>query len=152
MPVRKFVYLVSLGCPKNLVDTEIITASFLGEGIGIALSPDEADAYLINTCAFIPPARDEAESVIRDAVQWKGKLNNRKIVVAGCLVQWDKNSTFKNKYPSVDLWLGINDIPSSDKLVSSLWNKKASRENQLKAHARPVFLPTDSTPRFQLTP
>ena len=60
-PAEHAVYLVSLGCSKNLVDTEVIAGSLLTAGYLLAFDPEEADLYLINSCAFIPAARAEAD-------------------------------------------------------------------------------------------
>ncbi len=101
----KSVYIVSLGCPKNFVDTEIIAASLIKNGFGITPSPDDAEIYLINTCAFIPAARKETTDNIKDAVKWKKKSKNtRKIVISGCISEWDKSGDFRKDFPEVDLW------------------------------------------------
>ena len=64
------VYFVSLGCPKNLVDTEVLAGILLNSGRNITFDAKEADVYLINTCAFLPSAREEAFEEIRKAVNW----------------------------------------------------------------------------------
>ena len=87
MQTAKYFYLVSLGCPKNLVDSEIIAANLLEAGWGLAMTPDMAQLYIINTCAFIPPAREEAAGEINCASQWKQEEPGRKIIVTGCLSQ-----------------------------------------------------------------
>ena len=66
-PSGSAVYLVSLGCSKNLVDTEVIAGSLLTAGYLLAFDPEEADLYLINSCAFIPAARAEAVEAIEEA-------------------------------------------------------------------------------------
>ena len=58
--MNKKIGFISLGCSKNLVDTEVIAGTLLTSGRTLAFEPDEADLYVINTCAFIPAARDEA--------------------------------------------------------------------------------------------
>ncbi|MFA6714034.1 MAG: hypothetical protein WC082_05860 [Victivallales bacterium] len=63
-----FVYVVSLGCPKNLVDTEVMTGVLLSSGFCLSMDPAQADVYLINTCAFIPPARAETEAAVEEAL------------------------------------------------------------------------------------
>jgi len=142
---RKYVFIISLGCPKNLVDTEIVAASLIQHNLGLTDSPQDADIYLINTCAFIPPARDEAKTEIQKAQKWKKQNENRVIAVCGCLPQWDEKCEFRKKFPYVDYWLGINEIEQVGFLLNS------SPKNTLKI-SPPQYLYDHQTPRLQLTP
>ena len=83
--MQDIFYLVSLGCPKNLVDSEVLCAQLLVNGFQMTDDPAEATLYLINSCAFLPSARREVAEEIREAVRWKKRRKNRRIVVAGCL-------------------------------------------------------------------
>ena len=108
MQTAKYFYLVSLGCPKNLVDSEIIAANLLNNGWGLAMTPEMAQLYIINTCAFIPPAREEAAGEINCASLWKQENPERKIIVTGCLSQYGKD--IRKKFPQVDFWAGVDDV------------------------------------------
>lgn len=148
---NKYAYIVSLGCSKNFVDTEIMAASLISHNIGISGSLEDSDIFLINTCAFIPPARDEAEAVIKKALKWKISPghDDRKIIVSGCIVQWDKTNSFMDKYPEVDLWLGINEAGKLGGHINKLFkNQRLS----LIYCEKPSFLYDELTPRLQLTP
>ncbi len=79
------VGLISLGCPKNTVDSERMLAEIAGAGHVIETEPDNADVVVINTCGFIAPARAEAIDVIEQALEWKAEGRVRKVIVAGCL-------------------------------------------------------------------
>jgi ribosomal protein S12 methylthiotransferase len=81
------VGFVSLGCPKNLVDTETMLAHIAQAGFLITADPEQAEVVIINTCGFIEPAKTESLGAIRDAISWKGKGTVRKVIVAGCLPQ-----------------------------------------------------------------
>ncbi len=83
------VGLVSLGCSKNLVDTQVMCGVLLTEDIELAPNPDEADAVLINTCAFIQSARDEADFEIRRAIVLKSEGKIGAIFVSGCRAHRD---------------------------------------------------------------
>ncbi|OGV60912.1 MAG: ribosomal protein S12 methylthiotransferase RimO [Lentisphaerae bacterium GWF2_50_93] len=147
-----YVYSVSLGCPKNFVDTEILTGNLLSANIGLSETPGDADVYMINTCAFIPPARAEAESFIRKAVTWKKKKPaTRKIAICGCLVQWDKKMEVAGKYPEVDLWLGIDKIANIAKYIRELY-EGSSKKPLRSCSDKPEFIHNEKTPRLQLTP
>ena len=138
------LYLVSLGCSKNLVDTEVIAGTLLTSGRTLAFEPDEADLYVINTCAFIPAARDEAREAIEDGIVWKQEKPGRLLVVAGCLTEWDKDGSVRKEYPEVDLWTGVNQVAEIARLLD--------RQSTLPENAEePVYLYDDCTPRLQLT-
>ncbi|MDD5596946.1 MAG: 30S ribosomal protein S12 methylthiotransferase RimO [Victivallaceae bacterium] len=139
------VYVVSLGCPKNLVDTEVMTGVLLSSGFCLSMDPAQADIYLINTCAFIPPARSETEAAIEDARTWKTRApEQRRIVVAGCLVQWDRTGSWRERFPEVDLWLGVDRIPDIAGLLKN-------NESGYQSTNVPLFLYDEKTPRLQLT-
>lgn len=99
------VYSVSLGCPKNRVDTEHLLGS-----LGTSLRPVEhmgrADVVLINTCGFIRPAVEESVRTILEAVRHLGDLKRRPLlVVAGCMVGRYGATELAAELPEVDLWL-----------------------------------------------
>ncbi len=146
--MSKNIYIVSLGCSKNFVDTEVMAASLMLEKLYITPSLDDADLFLINTCAFIQSARDETQEVIEEAIDWKLNNKNKKIIVSGCVVQWDKNGEFRKNYTDVDLWIGIDDEKDLGFYVKRLFNDTkiiySPKENS-------KFLYDDTTPRLQLT-
>jgi len=146
---RHFVYTVSLGCPKNFVDTEVIAGSMVVAGFGLTSDLDEADLYLLNTCAFLPSARAEAEEYLADASAWKAKApKHRKIVVSGCLNQWDTDRIYPARYPQVDLWAGINDVAKLGERLAVLFQTPATPG----LVEIPDYLYDETTPRLQLTP
>ncbi len=99
--------LVSLGCPKNTVDTEVML-SLLGNA-SFTANPYEADVVLINTCAFLKSARDESENAVSEMLKIKKKNPGLKVIVAGCFVSKDYKY-LKKFFPQVHAWIGINDI------------------------------------------
>jgi ribosomal protein S12 methylthiotransferase len=145
-----FVYIISLGCSKNFVDTEVAAGFLIKSGIGITNSLQEASVILINTCGFIPPAREEAETNILEAIKWKKKKPlKRKIIVSGCLTQWDKKLLYPEKYPEVNLWLGVNNYETISEKIFELFSP--NHEN-IVCCSNTNFLYNDKTPRLQLTP
>jgi len=139
------VYMVSLGCSKNLVDTEVIAGTLLTAGHTLAFDPDEANLYVINTCAFIPAARREAEEAIEEALEWKKGRPGRTLVVAGCLTEWDKSGSYREKYTEIDLWTGVNDVAGIAALLAEDSPAKPGEKRD------PVWLYDHNTPRLQLT-
>lgn len=106
--------LISLGCPKNTVDTECML-SVLSE-FTLTANPAEADVIIINTCAFLKAAREESRSAIGDMLSYRKKNPGLKIVVAGCYVSKDLKVLCK-KYPEIHGWVGINDIENIGRAV-----------------------------------
>jgi ribosomal protein S12 methylthiotransferase len=151
----KLVYIVSLGCVKNLVDTEIASGSLIVNSIGLTQTPEEADVYFINTCSFIQSARDEAEEVIEEAAAWKKNRKNGRIIVAGCLVNWDRHLIFKQKHPEVDAWIHSDDITKLADIINSFDSSDTSlpvteSEHLVQQH-EPEYIYNEKTPRIQLT-
>ncbi len=124
------VGLVSLGCSKNLVDTQVMCGVLLTEGIELAPTPDEADAVLINTCAFIQSARDEADFEIRRALGLKKEGKVGAVIVAGCLAQ-RYGKAAADRYPDVDAWLGIDHLEDLADVVKRITRKGAARRRAL---------------------
>lgn len=107
--MNKRVFLLSLGCPKNLVDSEIIISSIKKEGFLISTDPEKADFVIINTCGFLKGAIDEAKGYIEEFLKKKEEGKISKVVVAGCFPQRLKQSVV-HLYPNVDFFVGVNDI------------------------------------------
>lgn len=104
----KKVYLVSLGCPKNQVDAEVLLGILLQDGFIYVDTPEEADIIIVNTCAFIRDAVEESIETILEMAPFKGR--GGLLVVSGCLPQRYKGEIEK-ELPEVDLWIGPADIP-----------------------------------------
>ena len=105
------VALVSLGCPKNLVDSEKIAAHLAEAGCVVGAPMDDADVIVVNTCAFLSSAKDESLEVIGEAMAQKQAGRARRVVVAGCLVNRDGDALLAES-PGIDAVVGIYDRPS----------------------------------------
>ena len=99
------VGLVSLGCAKNAADLEVRVGRLLAEGWTLAPNPDRCDTLIVNTCAFIASARDEAEREIRRALALKRKGEVKRVVVAGCYPERYPERAVC--FPGVDGWEGV---------------------------------------------
>lgn len=107
--MKERIYLINLGCPKNLVDSEIIISSLQRNGFVLSTSPEDADFVIINTCGFIKGAVEEAKGYIEEFLKKKRKGEFSKLLVAGCLPERFKESLL-SLYPDVDYFVGVNDI------------------------------------------
>ena len=83
---RAKVGMISLGCPKNLIDTEVLLGK-VAEEHTICGDPEDADVVIVNTCGFIDQAREESLATIREVAGWKAEGKIRGLVVAGCRAQ-----------------------------------------------------------------
>ncbi len=110
----KKVALISLGCAKNLVDSENILGLLLKNHYEIINNKDEADILVINTCGFIESSKKESIDTILDNINKK-----QKVVVTGCLVNRYKDELAK-EIPEVDLWISIRDYPRFNQLLATL--------------------------------
>ena len=80
------VAFVSLGCPKNLVDSERMLGLLAEDGLAITSDPADADAIVVNTCGFLEASRTESLDAVREAIRMKTEGRCKRVVVAGCLV------------------------------------------------------------------
>jgi ribosomal protein S12 methylthiotransferase len=112
-------HLVSLGCAKNLVDSEVMLGSLLAAGDRLVASPEEADILIVNTCGFIQPAVEEAIEEILSLVTVKRSLPDKKIVVVGCLVQRYREQLVA-ELPEVDLFVGTEGAAAIAGLVARM--------------------------------
>lgn len=111
--------LISLGCPKNQVDAEMMLAALQEDGFEIVDYVDGADAVIINTCAFIDDAKREAIENILDMAELKKEGVIRKIIVTGCLAQTEKDAIL-SEFPEVDAVIGIGANGSVVELVKKV--------------------------------
>ena len=141
---RKSVYILSLGCPKNLVDSEVLSALLSRSGLHITDRPDRAETIVVNTCAFILPAREESIEEILRMAAWKKKGLCRSLVVAGCLPQ-RYGAELARELPEVDLFLGTGDFPEILAHLEHL--DKSKKKGPLLRVGNPSFLMDAATPR-----
>ena len=110
----KKVALISLGCAKNLVDSENMLGLLIKNNYQIVNNKDDADILIINTCGFIESSKKESIDTILDNIN-----KNQKVVVTGCLVNRYKDELAK-EIPEVDLWIPIRDYPRFTQLLATL--------------------------------
>ncbi len=100
---------ISLGCPKNLVDSEVMMGLLEARGHHLTTNPTEAEALVVNTCSFIEPAKQESINTILETAEYKKTGRARKLVVAGCLVERYRHE-LREQIPEVDAVLGTNEL------------------------------------------
>src|SRR5499427_8583020 len=105
----KKVGFISLGCPKNLVDSEVMMGQLQQSGYQITPNAEEADTVVVNTCGFIDSAKQESIDAILEAARLKTEGKARRLVVAGCLVERYRDE-LKKEMPEVDAFIGTSQV------------------------------------------
>ena len=133
IPPIKTVGFVSLGCPKNLVDSEQMLASLIDAGYEVVDDHYDADAIVINTCGFLEASKEESVEVINDAVAMKESGRVQRVVAAGCLVQRHR-ATMLEWCPGIDAMIGVFD---RDHIVDAMKSdpEKEERPQWIEANA-----------------
>ncbi len=103
------VHVVSLGCPKNRVDSEVMIGLMQGEGYEMVMDPEQADVLVVNTCAFIESAKEESVDTILEMARHKAASEGRRLVVTGCMAQ-RYGKELQELIPEVDTFLGTNEL------------------------------------------
>lgn len=146
----KKVGFVSLGCPKNLVDSEVMMGQLKAAGYEITNSADDADTVVVNTCGFIESAKEESIEAILEATNLKSQGKAKKVIVAGCLVERYRDDLMK-ELPEVDAFIGTSQL---DKIIDATEkDSKEFNETQLTpiGNKTATYLYDEYTPRLRAT-
>jgi ribosomal protein S12 methylthiotransferase len=137
------VGFVSLGCPKNLVDSEVMMGILAREGYELTPRADDAEVLVVNTCSFIEPAQKESVDAILEMAEHKKFGSAKKLIVAGCLVERYRDQILE-QIPEVDAVVGPGEV---ERIIEAV-------EGDLKVlpAQQPAFLYHDLTPRIVTTP
>src|SRR5476651_1816697 len=109
--------LVSLGCPKNLVDSEVMLGLAREAGHELTEDPDAADVLVVNTCAFIDKAKQESVDAILEMAARKKDGNCRRLIVTGCLAERYRDE-LRAEIPEIDVCLGTGEVPGITGAIS----------------------------------
>lgn len=146
---------VSLGCPKNLVDSEVMMGQLARHGYELTTDRRSADVIVVNTCGFIEPAKQESINTILEMAELKETANCRRLVVAGCLVERYRQDLL-NQLPEIDAVLGTSEI---EKIIAAVDPEAAAAEdrafvasNAWMTRGLPTYLYDEDSPRVLATP
>ena len=141
------VGFVSLGCPKNLVDSEVMMGILAREGYELTPRADDAEVLIVNTCSFIESAQKESVDAILEMAEYKKFGSAKRIIVAGCLVERYRKEILA-QIPEVDAVVGTGEVERILEAVRGTPSDAAST-----THAAPSdFLYHELTPRMLATP
>jgi len=147
------VGLVSLGCAKNLIDSEVMIGHLQQAGMAMTAEADDADVLIINTCSFIDMAKKESIGAVHEAVDARGELvarKKQKIIVAGCMSQRFATE-LPHLMPEVDAFIGLDQVTQVAPIIQGLLAKEGGEQENLVTR-QPKWIPDYDTPRFRLTP
>lgn len=145
----KKIGFVSLGCPKNLVDSEVMMGQLKEAGWEITNNADEAETVVVNTCGFIESAKKESIDAILEATSAKADGKAKRVVVAGCLVERYRDDLMK-ELPEVDAFIGTSEL---ERILEAADETKNFRELPLLpiGNKSATYLYDFDTPRFRAT-
>ena len=126
-------HLISLGCARNRVDSEVMLGSLLGDGWHHTNDLLESDVAIINTCGFIDAAKEESINTILECSAYKEQNKKLKVVVAGCLTQRYKNQLAKG-LPEVDLFVGTDEFVKLPELLKEVDEKRSGKVHAKRTH------------------
>ncbi len=138
------ICLTSLGCPKNLVDSEVMLGILKQDNFELTANEDDADILIVNTCGFIGDAKDESIEIILRLAQYKETGRCKLLIVAGCLVQRYKDELAK-ELPEVDFFIGTGEYPKIAGIIRNGSDKRVIADI-------PKYVHDYDTPRILATP
>ena len=145
----KKVGFVSLGCPKNLVDSEVMMGTLAEAGYEITNNADEAETVVVNTCGFIESAKQESIDAILEATSLKSEGSAKRVVVAGCLVERYRDDLMK-ELPEVDAFIGTSQVGEILKAADETFDAKELAITPI-GNKTATYLYDFDTPRFRAT-
>jgi ribosomal protein S12 methylthiotransferase len=140
------VGMISLGCAKNLVDSEIMLGSARSGGFEVTARAEEADVLVVNTCGFIESAKQESIDAILEA----RRRPEQKLVVSGCLAQRYREE-LSRELPEVDAFIGLDQVANAGEIFRGVLSSGVGMPS-LSISDRSRYIPDYDTPRFRLTP
>lgn len=145
----KKVGFVSLGCPKNLVDSEVMMGQLAEAGYRITSNADEADTVVVNTCGFIESAKQESVDAILEATRLKDEGKASRVIVAGCLVERYRDDLMK-ELPEVDAFIGTSQVNEILKAADEKFDAAKLTLSPI-GNKSATYLYDEYTPRFRAT-
>lgn len=146
-PVKQKFSIVSLGCARNLVDSEVMAGLLHHNDYQMVMDPADADVVLVNTCGFIGPAKEESIETILDVSRLKENGKVKKLVVAGCLSQRYPEELAK-ELPEVDLFIGTGEVPR----IAEILRQHDADSRRRQYIGVPSYIYDHDTPRLRSTP
>ncbi|MEO6005755.1 MAG: 30S ribosomal protein S12 methylthiotransferase RimO [Opitutus sp.] len=151
------VSLISLGCAKNLVDSEIMIGHLHQAGMVVIPEAEKADVVIVNTCSFIDSSKEESIGHILEVHQNRGMKKRRKeqkLIVAGCMSQRFSKDLSNSLHDEVDAFIGLDQVTKVAPIIEAIFAKERDRSEAPVSfiEGKSTYIPDYDTPRFRLTP
>ncbi len=151
------VSLISLGCAKNLVDSEIMVGHLHQAGMSVIPEADQADVVIVNTCSFIDSSKEESLGHILEVHQSRGMTKRRKeqkLIVAGCMAQRFSKDLGTSLHDEVDAFIGLDQLTKVAPIIEEIYAKERGKTDAPAnfIEGKSTYIPDYDTPRFRLTP
>ena len=145
--IKQKVSMVSLGCPKNLVDAEVMLGVLAKQNYEITTDEKDADVIIVNTCSFIKEAKQESIDAILDLAERKHDGRCHTLIVSGCLPQRYQEE-LAQELPEVDIFIGTGDYPR----IAEILAEKSGTDHQLRYIGDPDYIYDETLPRLNSSP
>jgi ribosomal protein S12 methylthiotransferase len=152
------VSLISLGCAKNLVDSEIMVGHLHKAGMAVIPEAEKADVVIVNTCSFIDSSKEESIGHILEVHQNRGMKKRRKeqkLIVAGCMSQRFSKDLSNSLHDEVDAFIGLDQVTKVAPIIEEIYAKERGTKKEAPVsfiEGKSTYIPDYDTPRFRLTP
>ena len=151
------VSLISLGCAKNLVDSEIMVGHLHQAGMAVIPDAAQADVVIVNTCSFIDSSKEESIAHILEVHQNRGMTKRRKeqkLIVAGCMSQRFSKDLSSSLRDEVDAFIGLDQLTKVAPIIAEIYAKERGKAEAPANYiaGKSTYIPDYDTPRFRLTP
>src|SRR4051794_6476487 len=151
------VSLISLGCAKNLVDSEIMIGHLHQAGMTVIPEAEKADVVIVNTCSFIDSSKEESIGHILEVHQNRGMKKRRKeqkLIVAGCMSQRFSKDLSTSLHDEVDAFIGLDQVTKVAPIIEEIYARERGKKDApiTFIEGKSTYIPDYDTPRFRLTP
>ncbi|MBP9903802.1 MAG: 30S ribosomal protein S12 methylthiotransferase RimO [Verrucomicrobia bacterium] len=154
------VSLISLGCAKNLVDSEIMVGHLHQAGMTVIPDAEKADVVIVNTCSFIDSSKEESIGHILEVHQNRGLKKRRKeqkLIVAGCMSQRFSKDLKSELHDEVDAFIGLDQVTKVAPIIEEIYARERAKgepkaDPVVYIEGKSTYIPDYDTPRFRLTP
>jgi ribosomal protein S12 methylthiotransferase len=151
------VSLISLGCAKNLIDSEIMIGHLHQAGMVVIPEAEKADVVIVNTCSFIDSSKEESIGHILEVHQNRGMTKRRKeqkLIVAGCMSQRFSKDLSSSLHDEVDAFIGLDQVTKVAPIIQEIFARERGKAEAPRSfiEGKSTYIPDYDTPRFRLTP
>jgi ribosomal protein S12 methylthiotransferase len=145
---EKSLFFTSLGCSKNLVDSQVMLGHLKLDGFNVAASPEDAEVIIVNTCSFVEAAKRESIETVLDLANYKEEGKCQALVMSGCMAQ-RYHGELEAEMPEIDMFIGTGEYHKIVPLLRALDEGKLEKKSFVEI---PRYIHTEFDPRLNTSP